>query len=101
VLEPKHFMRGLAFLLLAMPAAQAQVQIDVSKISCEQYLLFKVADPRDISIWLSGYYHGKINNSVLDVQAFKDNVDKLKSYCRANLQEPVMKGVETLIRAAK
>jgi len=101
VLEPKHFIRGLALLSLAMPAAQAQVQIDASKITCEQYLLFKVADPRDISIWLSGYYHGKTNNSVLEVQAFKDHVEKLKSYCRANLQEPVMKGVETLLGAAK
>ena len=33
--------------------------IEVSKITCEQYLGFSVADPRDINIWLSGYYTGK------------------------------------------
>jgi hypothetical protein len=41
---------------LAATAGHAQVTIDVSKITCEQYLGFKVADPRDIGIWLSGYY---------------------------------------------
>jgi hypothetical protein len=30
---------------LAVSAAQAQVVMDVSKITCEQYVLFKVADP--------------------------------------------------------
>jgi acid stress chaperone HdeB len=44
--------------LLALPAAQAQVTIDVSKITCEQLLNSKIAAPRIIAIWLSGFYNG-------------------------------------------
>jgi hypothetical protein len=40
--------------LLAVPAAQAQVTMDVSKITCEQFLQSSVG-PQDHRIWLSGY----------------------------------------------
>jgi len=101
MMKQQPFVWGAAFFLLAAPAAQAQVEVDVSKITCEQFLLFKVADPRDIGIWLSGYYHAKIGSTVLDIAKFKDNAEKLKDYCRANLQQPVMKGVETLLGPGK
>ena len=47
------------FALETVPAARAQVTIDVSKITCNQLVDREVGDPRDIAIWLSGYYHGK------------------------------------------
>jgi len=92
------FAPAAMLLALAGSAAQAQVQIEVSKITCEQYLLFKVADPRDIAIWLSGYYHGKAGTTVFETQAFKDESEKLTSYCRGHLQQPVMQAVETLFK---
>jgi hypothetical protein len=42
--------------LLAAPAGRAQVTVDVAKITCTQLLSFSVADPKDIAVWLSGYY---------------------------------------------
>jgi acid stress chaperone HdeB len=77
--------------------ARAQVTIDVAKITCDQYLLFKVADPRDISLWLSGYYHGKRGITAVDQQALRNNEDKVKDYCRGHLDMPVMQAVETLL----
>jgi acid stress chaperone HdeB len=87
---------GLTALALA-GTARAQVTIDVAKITCDQYLLFKVADPRDISLWLSGYYHGKRGITVVDQQALRNNEDKVKDYCRGHLDMPVMQAVETLL----
>ena len=101
MMKQKLFAWGAAFFLAAIPAAQAQVQVDVSKITCEQFLLFKVADPRDIGIWLSGYYHGKQGTTVVDMQNLKDTGEKVKDYCRGNLQQPVMKGVETVLGVGK
>jgi acid stress chaperone HdeB len=97
----KILAQVVACLLVAIPAARAQVQIEVSKITCEQYLLFKVADPRDIAIWLSGYYHGKKGSTVLETQALKDNADKLSSYCRGHPRDTVMQAVESLPGVAK
>ena len=91
---------GWAFTLalLAAPAAHAQVTVDVSKITCEQFLLFKVTDPDYIALWLSGYYHGKAGSTIVDTQEFKENIAKLKEYCRANMQQPIMQAVESRLR---
>jgi acid stress chaperone HdeB len=82
---------------ISVPTARGQVTIDVAKITCDQYLLFKVTDPRNISIWLSGFYHGKNGITVVDQQALRDNEDKVKDYCRGHLNVPVMQAVETLL----
>ena len=101
MIRQKLLVAAAASLLLAVPAARAQVQVEVAKITCEQYILFKVADPRDIAIWLSGYYHGKIGSTVLDTQKLKDAEQKLNSYCRQHAAQPVMQAVETLFAPGK
>jgi hypothetical protein len=77
--------------------ARAQVTIDVSKITCEQYVLFTVADPHDIAMWLSGYYNGTRNNTVLDTQEFRERARKVMEYCQLNLKATVMEAVEKVI----
>jgi hypothetical protein len=59
------------FAFIAIPAAHAQVTVEVANITCEQYLAFSVADPRDINIWLNGYYHGKHGSTVFEPQRLK------------------------------
>ena len=46
---------GLLIVLLSTASTRAQVTIDVSKITCDQFMLYKLTDPRNIAIWLSGY----------------------------------------------
>ena len=44
---------------VAIPGAvQAQMTLDVSKITCQQYVQHKVGNPRTLAAWLSGYFHG-------------------------------------------
>jgi acid stress chaperone HdeB len=90
----KLFIFGALSALVGVQAAQAQVTVDVSKITCKQYLAYTVTDPRFIAIWLSGYYNGKRNNMLIDTGAFKKNVDKVEDYCRLNLDETVVRAVE-------
>ena len=95
---------AIATLMLALgpcSVARAQVTIDVAKITCDQFTLFKVADPRDIAIWLSGYYQGKRNNTVLDTQQFTAYADKVKTYCRMKPDATVMQAVETMFNVAR
>jgi hypothetical protein len=80
--------------------ARAQTTIDVSKITCEQFLNFKVADPRDISIWLSGYFHGRQAATQLQLQQLNDNFSKLKTECfsLANTKRSVLELAEEMFR---
>ena len=97
--------RQLAFAMmlaaLAIEPARAQVTIDVSKITCEQYILWQVTDPQFIAIWLSGYYNGKRGNTVIDPQSLTQNAGKVRDYCRQNLKMPVMQAAETVVGAGK
>jgi acid stress chaperone HdeB len=86
---------------LGTPAAQAQVLLDVSKITCEQLITWSVTDPRNIAMWIGGFYNGRRNNTVIDTQSFKDNVDKVTDYCRGHRAVTVMQAVETVLSPPK
>lgn len=92
---------ALALWSLSPVVAPAQSTIDVAKITCEQFLLFQVTDPDYIAAWLSGYYHAKQGTTVIDVQQLKNNANRVKEFCRANLQQTVMQVVETRMAPGK
>src|SRR6516164_5320843 len=84
-----NLLLAVALLVLSEPAANAQVTIDVTKITCDQFLLFKVVNPSDIALWLSGYYNSKHDNTIIDVKKFKKIFDSLSDYCRMNYKMTV------------
>jgi acid stress chaperone HdeB len=89
-------------LLAALPvASQAQVTVDVAKITCKQFLLDAVAPTKTVAIWLSGYYHGKHGGTVVDMAALQRETDKLEDYCRLNLDMTVMDAVEGALAVSK
>jgi len=87
---------GLLIVLLSTASTRAQVTIDVSKITCDQFMLYKLTDPRNIAIWLSGYYNGKRDNTLIDTQVFTDNYNKLRTHCIRNPSRTVMQAVDIL-----
>ena len=98
---PKTALSGLLLVLLTGMPVNAQVTLDVSKITCEQFWLRKVADPDKVALWISGYVNGKRGNTVIDTQQLERNVRGLTEYCRENYQMTVMQAVETLINQKK
>jgi hypothetical protein len=52
-----------------------------------------------IANWLSGYYHAKHNNSIVDLESFENNVNKLNNYCydEKNFKVPIMEAVERVL----
>jgi acid stress chaperone HdeB len=92
---------GLIFVLNTAAPAWAQVTIDVSKITCDQFTLYKVTSPDNIAIWLSGYYSGKRNSTIVDTQGLAANAKKVTDYCIRNPQIPVMQAVETVLGIGK
>ena len=92
---------SVLFAFATAPVAHAQTMIDVSKITCEQFLLYKITNPNNIALWISGYYNGKRNNTVLDVQDMQKHVENVKDYCVKNYNTTVMQAVETLFANKK
>jgi acid stress chaperone HdeB len=91
-----------SLLTALLPAAgQAQVTVDVAKITCRQFLLDTVAPTKSISMWLSGYYHGKHGGTVIDTAALEREADKVQDYCRMHLDMTVMDAVEGALAVSK
>src|SRR4029079_1078632 len=84
-----------AMVLCGAPSALAQVTIDVSKITCDQYV-HTITTPRMIGAWLSGYYNAKRDNHIIDVRNFNANLRKLEKFCyqEKNFNIPVMQAIE-------
>ncbi|KRQ94209.1 hypothetical protein CQ12_25825 [Bradyrhizobium jicamae] len=98
------FVGVVAALILALdaiPTAQAQVSLEVSKITCDQFAGYRITNPQNIAIWLNGYYHGKRGSTVVDTQKLLADAQTMERYCAAHPQALVMNAVETLFGANK
>ena len=61
--------------------APAQDTVDVTKITCDEFVKYEIADPKRIESWISGYYHGTHNNPILDRHKLLQGMDNLEEYC--------------------
>jgi acid stress chaperone HdeB len=92
---------SLILFCLIISAAQAQVMVDVSKITCEQFRGYAITDPNNIALWLSGYYNGQRGNTIVNVQSFKEHLEKVKDYCITNPKVTVMQAVAAVLGNGK
>jgi acid stress chaperone HdeB len=83
-------------LALAVPAAQAQVTIDISKITCDQYMGYKIINPYSLAMWLSGYYNGQRGNTIIDTETLAAQTSTLQDFCLHNAKVPVMQAIDKL-----
>ena len=90
-----------AFALEPAPIAQAQVTLDVSKLTCAQLLSYKFTTAEKIGAWVSGYHNGKRGKTSLDTHRLIENAKKLRNYCIRNSQTLVMDAVETVLGTAQ
>ena len=98
---PRLAITTLIFAFASCPLARSQVTIDVAKITCDQFTLYKITSVDNIALWLSGYYHAKHDNTLVDTQQLKANIEKIKAYCRQKPQIPVMQAVEITFGSTK
>ena len=86
---------------LAVPlSVSAQVTVDLSKMTCDQFIKYKVADPKLIAVWLNGYFHGKRGDTVVDTQKLDADADEVEKFCFKNHDAPLMQSVESIIGGA-
>jgi hypothetical protein len=91
----KIAVSSLVLASASLPAC-AQLTLDVSKITCDQWVGYKITNPHNIALWLSGYYNAKRGNTIIDPQRLEENARKLQNYCLINKQVPVMEAVENV-----
>jgi hypothetical protein len=120
IMRCKPIVTGLVLssIVFATVSTQAQVSIDVSKITCDEYVHDKIPTPDFasfsavgslearamlsrwlIAAWLSGYSHNKRNNLIIALESFEENVNKLNNYYydEKNFKVPIMEAIERIV----
>ena len=93
----KKFLLLILLALLFSDHARAQEVVDVSKITCDQFATYKIANPDHIAIWLSGYYHGTSGDMTVDIQTLSADAKKVEEYCLMKPEVPLIQAVKTVL----
>ena len=73
--------------------ANAQVQVDMNRITCEQFLRYDLENKNFVVYWMSGYYSASKNYDVLDFQRLQRNAEKILAYCKRHKADPLPKAI--------
>ena len=85
----------LAFAALLVPSiGQAQVGINMSLVTCTQYLALPPEQSRIFSAWMSGWFNQKMGYTYVNLQAYERNIANVTTWCGTNPGELVMTGLQ-------
>ena len=86
------------FMFVQIATMQAQETIDVTKVTCAQILREDLPSPtHDVALWLSGYYNGKRNSTIINLRTINDDEEKLHFYCYGNPDTPVLDAIKNVL----
>jgi acid stress chaperone HdeB len=77
----------------AMPA-RAQVIVDMSLITCDQFLKSPPERKDVLAAWMGGYFSATKNLSTIDARYFARNTTKVSSYCNKAKNETLMSAIQ-------
>jgi len=84
---------ALSLAALSTPA-KAQVIVDLSLVTCGQYM-GKDRDTQDvIAAWMSGYFNAAKNQSMVDLARFERNRKAVEKYCKTHKLETLMSAIQ-------
>jgi acid stress chaperone HdeB len=95
-LSATKFMLFVSALVFSV-GAEAQVVVDVGKITCDQFATYKIENPKYIAIWLDGYYHGTRGDMKVDIQTLSADVKKVEYYCLDKPDLPLVQALKAVL----
>jgi PDZ domain-containing secreted protein len=91
------FLTSALLIFVQISPSQAQVTLDVAKITCKQYFFDEITFSQYVVMWLSGYYNGKRSNTIIEPGATKENEQKVNQYCHGHPETTVMDAVKNVL----
>jgi hypothetical protein len=75
-----------------------QIKVDMSLITCKQYLGSDAARQQTIAYWMSGYFRASKGQPVFDFQRVADNRRKVAAHCKKHGGETLMSAIQKSAR---
>ena len=75
-----------------------QIKVDMSLVTCKQYLGSDAGRQQTIAYWMSGYFHASKGQPVFDFQRFANNRRAVGSHCKKHGGETLMSAIQKSAR---
>jgi acid stress chaperone HdeB len=93
-MKPKAIATAALLAALSATPARAQFVVDMSLISCDQFLK-SPQERRDVlSAWMGGYYSAMKNLTTIDARYVVRNSQKVATYCKKAKNETLMSAIQ-------
>lgn len=87
-------MKGIATILVVTFAlivtARAQVMLDLSQITCKQFLASDAERQALVGSWMSGYFSATKDLNILDFRYVERNRKVVGNYCKTHKSDTLM-----------
>jgi acid stress chaperone HdeB len=84
-----------AFALLSLPAHATK--IDLSTMTCKQFLDSGDDTIKLVLTWMDGWYKGDEDTAIIDTNVFVENAKKFGAYCAANPTISIVNAAEEIL----
>ena len=85
-----------ALFVFAITPAKA-VTIDLSVMSCKQFIESKPDDIAMVLTWIDGWYKGDSDEAIIDTDVFVENAKKIGGFCGANPTVSIVTAAERVL----
>ena len=85
-----------AALLVSSVPARAEV-LDLSTLTCKQFLEGGDDEIKMVLTWMDGWYKGDEDKAIIDTKVFVDNAKKFGTYCAANPTVSIVNAAEEIL----
>ena len=91
----KKTLAAILFAAAILPsAAQAQLIIDMNRLTCAQFLAMSPQQARIYTAWMSGFFNQKTGYSWVDLNAYERNFANVRQWCATSPNDTVMAGLQ-------
>ena len=85
-------------LAVALPSAPANaVVLDLSTMTCKQFLEGGDDTIKMVLTWMDGWYKGDSDEAIIDTEVFVDNAKKFGTYCAKNPTISIVNAAESIL----
>jgi acid stress chaperone HdeB len=78
---------------VAVPA-KAQVVVEMSRITCGQFIDYSFDRQEVIGAWMSGFFNASQDRKILDITRYQENSKRVSDYCKKHRKEPLMSAIQ-------
>jgi acid stress chaperone HdeB len=92
-------MRAILFVgLMVLSSAPAHaVVLDLSTMTCKQFVDGDSDEIKMVLTWLDGWYKGDSDEAIIDTDVFVANAKKFGVFCRANPSISIVNAAEKIL----